>query len=72
MLWDMVQNFSPAEINCFIKRDFLGAWNSIAANPDTSIGRGNFMFGRQAMSLLEFVALLCKSDPTQKALRFFS
>jgi hypothetical protein len=41
MLWDMVQNFSPAEINCFIKRDFLGAWNSIAANPDTSIGRGN-------------------------------
>jgi len=20
MLWDMVQNFSPAEINCFIKR----------------------------------------------------
>lgn len=70
MLLDMVQNFSSAEINCL--RDFLGAWNSIAANPDTSIGRGNFMFGRQAMSLLEFVALLCKSDPTQKALRFFS
>jgi hypothetical protein len=65
MLWDMVQNLSPAEIHCFIKRDFLGAWNSISANSDTSISRGNFIFGRQAMSLLEFVALLCKSDPTQ-------
>jgi len=65
MLWNMVHNLSPAEIHCFIKRDFLGAWNSISANSDTSISRGNFIFGRQAMSLLEFVALLCKSDPTQ-------
>ena len=30
------------------------------------------MFGRQAMSLLEFVALLCKSDKTHKTLRDFS
>jgi hypothetical protein len=47
----MVQNLPPDEIHCFIKSDFLGAWNSIAANPDTAVGRGNFMFGRQAMSL---------------------
>src|SRR5205807_8712033 len=72
MLWNMVHNLSPAEIHCFIKSDFLGAWNSIAANPDTSIDRGNFMFGRQAMSLLEFVSLLCQSVPTQKTLRDFS
>ena len=68
----MVQNLTPYEIYSFIKNDFLGAWNSIAANPDLTIGRGNFMFGRQAMSLLEFVALLCKSDKTHKTLRDFS
>jgi hypothetical protein len=68
----MVQNLSPYEIYCFIKNDFLGAWNSIAANPDVTIGRCNFMFGRQAMSLLEFAALLCKSDNTHKALEDFS
>lgn len=68
----MVQNLSPSEIHSFIRSDFLGAWNSIAINPDPSIGRGNFIFGRQAMNLLEFVALLCKSDPIQKALLDFS
>jgi len=68
----MVQDLTPCEIFNFIKNDFLGAWNSIAANPDPAIGRGNFMFGREAMSLLEFVALLYKSDNTPKALRDFS
>jgi hypothetical protein len=34
--------------------------------------QGNFMFGRQAMSLLEFVSLLYQSVPTQKTLRDFS
>jgi hypothetical protein len=64
-------HLTPCEIYSFIKNDFLGAWNSVAANPDLIIGRGNFMFGRQAMSLLEFVALLCKSGNTHKAVRFF-
>ena len=68
----MVQNLTPCEIYSFIKNDFVGAWNSIAANPDLTIGRANFMFARQAMNLLEFVALLCKSDNTHKALRDFS
>jgi hypothetical protein len=66
------KNLSPDDIHRFITDDFLGAWNSIAANPDTIIGRGNFMFGRQAMSLLEFASMLCANDNTQKDLDDFS
>lgn len=58
----MVKNLSPHEIYLFIVNDFIGAWDSIAANPDPSIGRGNFMFARQAMNLVEFVALFCRND----------
>jgi hypothetical protein len=36
------------------------------------IGRGNFMFGRQAMNLLEFAARLCTNDATGKTLTDFS
>ena len=48
------------------------AWNSIAATRDDNIGRGNFLFGHQAITLLEFVARLCKSDSTGEALQGFS
>jgi len=64
----MVANLTPEELHRFIVKDFEGAWNSIAANPDLAIGRGNFMFARQSMNLLEFAATLCKSDSTGKAL----
>ena len=50
----MVSNLAPDEIHRFIVSDFRGGWNSIAGNGDKNIGRGNFMFGRQAMTLLEF------------------
>ena len=52
--------------------DFIGAWNSLAANPDNNIARGNFMFGRQAMNLLEFAARLYKNDATGNAIRDYS
>jgi hypothetical protein len=68
----MVKNLSVDDIHLFITVDFMGAWNSLAANPDKKIGRGNFMFGRQAMNLLEFAARLCTNDATGKALRDFS
>jgi hypothetical protein len=43
----MVTNLQHQEIHNFIVSDFRGAWDSIAANNNTNIGRGNFMFGRQ-------------------------
>jgi hypothetical protein len=58
----MVQNLSPQELYGAIVNDFECAWNSLAANP-MATGRGNFMFARQAMTLLEFAARLCMSDP---------
>ena len=49
----MVKNLTPEKIHLFIVEDFKGAWDSIAANPKSEMGRGNFMFARQAMNLLE-------------------
>jgi hypothetical protein len=51
-----MQNLTPKDIYNAITADFKGAWKSIADNPDNNIGRGNFMFAHQAMTLLEFVA----------------
>ena len=48
-----MKNSTVEEIHRFIVNDFRGAWDSIGAN-SSRIGRGNFMFARQAMSLLEF------------------
>jgi hypothetical protein len=58
----MVHNLPPDDIYHAIVNDFIGAWNSIAANSDKTIGRGNFMFAHQAMVLLEFAARLCHKD----------
>ena len=66
----MVQNLNPNEIYQFIVSDFRGAWDSIAANYNQSIGRGNFMFAFQAMNLLEFASRLCDND--SKLLNNFS
>jgi len=68
----LVSNLTAAKLHLFITSDFKGAWDSIAANKNTRIGRGNFMFGRQAMNLLEFAARLCSGDVTGKALTAFS
>lgn len=58
----MVDNLTVDEIYDFITKDFVGAWDSVANNPDRNIGRGNFMFARQAMNLLEFVCRLYSHD----------
>jgi hypothetical protein len=68
----MVNNLSAEEIHDFIIKDFIGAWDSLAKNPDKAIGRGNFMFGRQAMNLLEYIARLCTNDPTGSMLPTYS
>jgi hypothetical protein len=55
----------------FIVGDFTDAWNALAGVPGAA-HRGNFMFGRQAMTLLEWAARLCKSDGSGTALTAFS
>src|SRR5262245_54983704 len=59
----MARNVPPAEIYQFISGDFEDAWNSLAANIAAN-NRGNFMFARQAMGLLEWAARLCAGDTT--------
>jgi hypothetical protein len=61
-----MNNLSPQTIYKFIVSDFESPWNALAALSGER-GRGNFMFARQAMSLLEFAARLCKVDSTGKA-----
>jgi len=46
-------------------------WNSVALNP-TARSRGNFMFARQAMTLLEWSSRLACSDTSGLALPRFS
>lgn len=63
----MGQNLPPQTIYQFIVNDFEDAWNSLAWNPSAT-GRGNFMFARQAMYLLEFGARLSATDYSGGAL----
>lgn len=67
----MIQNLAPQKIYSFITNDFEHAWKSLASTRSAG-GRGNFMFGLQAMILLEFAARLCYSDKTGKALKDLS
>lgn len=64
-------NLDPGTIYNFFCVDFESAWDALAAtSPDVVTGRGNFMFARSAMGLLEFTSRLCASD--QQALDDFS
>lgn len=58
----MVSNLTLDEVHDFISKDFIGAWDSVASNTSKNIGRGNFMFARQAMNLLEFACRLYGGD----------
>jgi hypothetical protein len=68
----MVRNLTIREIYNSIAGDFRACWNVLANNNDPSINRGNFMFGRQAMNLLEFACRLYDGDPTKQARTDFS
>lgn len=54
----MVNNLTAKEILQFIIADFKSTYDSVAMNHNQNIERGNFMFGRQAMTLLEFIKTL--------------
>ncbi len=51
----------------FIEGDFQSAWDALAGTSGPR-SRGNFMFARQAMTLLEFACRLAQSDPTGGAI----
>ena len=65
-------NLAPAKLYEFITSDFESAWAAFAAmKPAPGLsGRGNMMFARQAMTLLEFACRLYGRD--EKARRDFS
>jgi hypothetical protein len=68
----MAADHPALELLNFIIGDFEAAWDALAARPEDNLHRGNFMFGRQAMMLLEFACRLCKADKTGQALADFS
>lgn len=62
-------NLPPAKLFEFITSDFESGWAAFAEMkpaPGRS-GRGNMMFARQAMTLLEFASLLYGSDEDARA-----
>ncbi len=67
----MAQDLPVATIVDFIIGDFERAWDALASTPG-SINRGNFLFARQAMILLEVACRLCFSDKTGQALKDLS
>lgn len=67
----MVANYDPQTLYDFIVGDFHDAWDALVAVPDPA-HRGNFMFGQQAMVLLEWASRLCTSDASGTALRDFA
>ena len=60
-------DLSPETLRQFIVSDFRTAWDAVASVPGSD-GRGNFMFARQAMSLIELASRLCVIDSTRTAL----
>jgi len=67
----MATNLPAATLYDFIIRDSESAWDSMAKQSALS-GGGNFMFARQAMTLLELAARVCRGDTTGNALKQLS
>src|SRR3989442_5781231 len=54
-------NLPAKKLYEFITTDFEGAWNAVAK--DRPSGRGNMLFTREAMLLLEWAARFCVERP---------
>jgi hypothetical protein len=70
----MATNLSAETLHLFITRDSASAWDAMAreaAERDLP-GGGNFMFARQAVTLLELAVRVCRSDATGTMLRRLS
>jgi hypothetical protein len=61
-------NLSPDTLFDFIVGDFESAWEALVATWEPGQHAGNFLFARQAMSLLELCARVASSDPSGVAL----
>jgi hypothetical protein len=75
----MIPDLPPSEIVKFIIGDFEDAWDAVAGTPpkpqadgSNGLSRGNFMFSRQATTLLEVACRLCFSDPSGAAIKDFT
>jgi hypothetical protein len=65
-------NLAPNTLFSFLMRDFESAWDSMATcNPEPDVG-GNFLFARQAMSVLELASRVAAADRSGITLRHFS
>jgi hypothetical protein len=67
----MALNLTERELFDFITGDFEDAWGSVASVSGSG-HRGNFMFARQAVCLLEVACRLCKQDTSGEALKDLS
>jgi len=67
----MATDLPVASLVELIIGDFRDAWDALAARQG-SLHRGNFLFARQAMTLLEVACRLCHSDVKGEALQEFS
>lgn len=65
------QDFDPGALYSFARNDFRVAWDAVA-NIEAQVSRGNFMFGREAVGLLELACRVCATDRTGAALRDFA
>lgn len=63
----MSNDLSEKEIVEFIVGDFEASWDALAGLSGAR-ARGNFLFARQAMTLLEVACRLCNSDTSGHAL----
>lgn len=61
-------NLSPDTLFDFIVGDFEATWEALAATWQPGQSGGNFLFARQAMSLLELCCRVASADPTGNAL----
>jgi hypothetical protein len=61
------QNLTPQTIRFLLDQDFRDAWNALAKTPEAR-ARGNFMFGREAVGLLELASRVCHEDPAGQAI----
>jgi hypothetical protein len=65
------QNLTPETLRYLSDQDFRDAWDAIAQNSRIH-ARGNFMFGREAVGILELASRVCGGDPTGQALKDLS
>ena len=68
---DDLRNLSPEALRYLLDQDFRTTWDALASDPEIH-ARGNFMFGREAVGLLELASRVCAGDASGQALADFA